>query len=125
MEQVERRNFLRVQFKSETILKSRDVRIEGKIRNLSLAGAFITTREKIEQDTEVEVEIILDDPPPAVSVTLSAKVVRLEPEGVAIQFRGMPMDAYERLRDVISDIHGDKKRVVAVFLKYMKLGGYF
>jgi hypothetical protein len=125
MEQVERRNFLRVQFKSETILKSRDVRIEGKIRNLSLAGAFITTREKIEQDTEVEVEIILDDPPPAVSVTLSAKVVRLEPEGVAIQFRGMPMDAYERLRDVISDIHGDKKRVVAEFLKYMKLGGYF
>ena len=125
MEKVERRNFVRVPFKSETILKSKDARIEGTIKNLSLAGAFINTQEKIERDTEVEIEIILDDPPPAVIVIMSAKVVRLEPEGFAIQFRGMPMDAYERLRDVIADIHGDKRKAVAEFLKCLRLNGYF
>jgi len=125
MEKVDRRNFLRVPFKSETILKSQDARIVGTIENLSLAGAFINTQEKIEQDTEVEITIILDYPPPAVSVVMSAKVVRLAPEGIAVQFKGMPMDAFERLRDVIADIHGDKKKVVAEFLKYMKLEAYF
>ncbi len=125
MEKLERRNFLRVPFKSETILKYQDVRIEGKIENLSLVGAFVNTPEKIEQDTEIEIEIILEDPPPVVSVILNAKVVRLAPEGIAIKFTGMSMDVYERLRDIIADISGDKKKVVAEFLKYMNLEAYF
>lgn len=125
MEKLERRNFLRVPFKSETILKYQDVRIEGKIENLSLVGAFVNTPEKIEQDTEIEIEIILEDPPPVVSVILNAKVVRLAPEGIAIKFTGMSMDVYERLRDIIADINGDKKKVVAEFLKYMNLEAYF
>jgi hypothetical protein len=125
MEKVERRRFVRVPFKSETILKTQDARIEGTINNLSFGGAFIKTQEKIEQDTEVEIEIILHEPPPAVNVILSAKVVRLAPEGIAIQFTGMSMDVYERLRDVIAGIHGDKKKVVAEFLKYMDLEAYF
>ncbi len=124
MDNVERRNFLRVPFKSETILKTQDVRIEGKIKNLSLVGAFIETPEKMKRGTEVEIEFILDDPPPAVSVTLNAKVVRLEPEGIAIQFTGMSMEVYERLRDVIAEIHGDKRKVVAEFIKYMNLEAY-
>jgi PilZ domain len=125
MEKVERRRFIRVPFKSETILKSKDAQIEGTINNLSLGGAFINTQEKIEQYTEVEIEFILHDPPPAVNVILSAKVVRLTPEGIAIQFTGMSMEVYERLRDIIADIHGDKKKVVAEFLKYMDLKEYF
>ncbi|MFZ0931555.1 MAG: PilZ domain-containing protein [Syntrophobacteraceae bacterium] len=124
MEKIERRSFVRVPFKSETILKSQDVRIEGTIKNLSIGGAFINTPEKIEQDTDVEIEIILDDPPPAVSVILSAKVVRLAPEGIAIKFTGMSLDVYERLRDVIADIQGDKRKVVEEFLKYMHLEAY-
>jgi hypothetical protein len=124
MEKVERRNFVRVPFKSKTILKSQDARIEGTIKNLGLAGAFIITPDKIEQDTEVEIEIILDDSPPAVSVILSGKVARLAPEGIAIQFTGMYMDVYEQLRNVIADIHGDKRKVVEEFLKYMNLEAY-
>jgi len=124
MEKVERRTFVRVPFKSETILKTKDARIEGTINNLSLGGAFINTQERIEQDTEVEIEIILHDPPPDVNVILSAKVVRLAPKGIGIQFTGMSMDVYERLRDVIAYIHGDKRKVVEEFLKYMDLKAY-
>jgi hypothetical protein len=125
MEKMEMRRFVRVPFKSETILKTQDARIEGTINNLSFGGAFIVTQGKIEKDTEVEVEIILHDPPPAVNVILSAKVVRLAPEGIAIQFTGMSMDVYERLRDAIAGIHGDKKKVVSEFLKYMDSNAYF
>jgi hypothetical protein len=124
MEKVERRRFVRVPFKSETILKTQDARIEGTINNLSFGDAFITTQGKIAENTEVEIEIILHDPPPAVNVILNAKVVRLAPQGIAIQFTGMSMDVYERLRDVIAGIHGDKKKVVAEFLKYMNLNAY-
>ncbi len=125
MEKEERRRFLRVPFKSETILKTQDARIAGTINNLSLGGAFIDTRGKIEKDTEVEIEFILHDPPPAVNIILSAKVVRLAPDGIAIQFTGMSMDVYERLRDIIANIHGDKKKVLAEFIKYMDLKEYF
>ncbi|MGA2940079.1 MAG: PilZ domain-containing protein [Syntrophobacteraceae bacterium] len=125
MEKVERRRFVRVPFKSETILKTQDARIEGTINNLGLGGAFINTKGKIEQNTDVEIEIILHDPPPDVNVVLSAKVVRLAPEGIGIQFTGMSMEVYERLRDTIAGVHGDKKKVVAEFLKYMDLEAYF
>jgi len=97
MEEVENRSFVRVPFKSTTILKSQNVRIEGTIKNLSLAGAFINTREKIERDTEVEIEMIFDNAPSAVSVMLSGKVVRLEPEGIAIQFTDMSTGALARI----------------------------
>jgi len=122
MERVERRSFVRVPFKSETILRTETANIQGTIKNLSLAGAFIKTHEKIEQHAEVEIEIILDDPPPAVNVMLSGKVMRIEPEGIAVQFTGMSMDVFERLRDIIADLHGDKGRVVAEFVKHMALG---
>ncbi len=124
MEKIQRRCFLRVPFTSETILKCQDIRIEGTIRNLSFGGAFVDTPEKIEQDTRVEVEIILDEISPAVSIFLSAKVARLAPEGIAIKFTEMSMDVYERLRDVISDVHGDKRKIVEEFLKYMHLEAY-
>jgi hypothetical protein len=124
MEKIQKRCFLRVPFKSETILKAQDALIDGTIKNLSIGGAFIDTPEKIEPDTRVEIEIILDDPPPSVTVILSAKVARLAPEGIAIKFTEMSMDTYERLRDIISDINGDKRKVVEEFLKYMHLEAY-
>jgi hypothetical protein len=125
MDMVERRSFVRVPFSAEVILKLRDTRITGRIENLSLGGAFISTPAKVERDTDVEVEIFLDDPPSDLSVVLSAKVVRLAPDGIAIQFTGMSMDVFERLRDVIADIHGDKRKVVAEFLKYVDLNPFF
>jgi hypothetical protein len=124
MEKEERRNFVRVPFKFEAILKSQNAQVRGTIENVSLGGAFINTPGKIEQGTEVGIEILLDDLPPVLSVTLSAKVVRVVPEGIAIQFTGMSMEVFERLRDVIADIHGDKRKVVAEFLKYMDLNRF-
>ncbi len=121
----ERRRFVRVPFESETILKYQDVHIEGAIKDLSLGGAFVSTPEKIELGTEIEIEIIMRDPPPAVSIILRAKVVRDTSEGIGIQFTGMSMEVYQQLRDVIANIHGDKKKVLAEFLKYMDLKEYF
>jgi hypothetical protein len=125
MDVVEKRSFVRVPFSAEVILKSPGTRITGRIENLSLGGAFINTPKKIEQGTDVEVEIFLDDPPTDLSVILGAKVVRLAPEGIAIQFTGMTMEVFERLRDVIGDIHGDRRKVVAEFLKYLDLNPFF
>ena len=119
MEKVERRSFVRVPYKSEVILKSQASRIDATIKNLCLAGGFINTKEEIEQDTEVEIEILFDDPLPADSNILNAKVVRIESEGIAVQFKGMSLNVYERLRDIIGDRYGDKEKVVSEFLKFM------
>ena len=121
MEILEKRSFVRVPFRSEAILKSCDKKLtRGSIRNLSLGGAFIVTPEDIERDADMEVEIFLDDPPSDLSVNLSAKVVRLLPEGVAIRFTELYLDIFEKLWDVISGNLADKDRVEE-FLRFMNL----
>jgi len=119
MIKVERRSFARVPFESQVILKSQTSSIEATVKNLGLGGGFFNAREKIEQETDVEIEILFDDPLPADSNILNAKVVRIAPEGVAVQFKGMSLDVYERLRDIIGDMYGDKEKVVSEFLKFM------
>ena len=97
MEKGERRCFVRVPFEYAAILKSQDAGIEGTIKNLGVAGAFINTPEKIEKDTEIEIEITLSNSQPSMSITLGAKVVRLEPDGIAVQFTEMSVGTLSRI----------------------------
>ncbi len=113
MQGVERRSFVRVPFESTTVVRSQTAMVDGTIKNVCLAGAFINTPEMIPLDTHVEVAITPDKSPPDVDFTLSAKVVRLVPEGLGLQFTGMSPDVYGRLRDIIGDRLGDKAKMGA------------
>ena len=119
MELMDRRSFLRVPFESEAVVASSGGWIEGTMKNLCLAGAFIRTQGIIEPETEVEIEILRDAPSFAASLILDAKVVRHEAEGIAIRFTRMTTDVYKQLEDTVSRIHGDRETVVAEFVKFL------
>ena len=67
----------------------------------------------------VEVEIFLAEPASDISVVIGGTVARHARSEVAIEFSGMYLDEYERLRDVVANSLGDKRKVVEEFLKYM------
>jgi len=80
---------------------------------------LIKVAEKLELGLAVEVEIFLSEPASDVSVVLSGRIVRQTADGVAVEFSGMYLDDYERLRDVLARSLGNKRKVIEEFLEYM------
>ncbi|MFZ2448393.1 MAG: PilZ domain-containing protein [Syntrophobacteraceae bacterium] len=119
MRQSDRRRFTRVPYTSEAILTGPDIRLRGTVENLSLNGVLMKVPEKPEVGLSVEVEIFLAEPASDVSVVLSGTVVRQTADAAAVEFSGMYLDDYERLRDVIALSLGDRKKVIEEFLEYM------
>jgi hypothetical protein len=116
---MEKRSFTRVPFSSEAVLKIRDARIRGLIENISLRGAYVKIQDELEVGQSLEMEIFLAEPASDLSLVLNGTVVRRSPDGIGIQFSGMSLDVYERIRDMIADIVGDKHKVVMEFIDYM------
>ena len=119
MKTSDRRRFTRAPFSSETIITARDIRVRGMLENLSLKGAMVKVSEKFPIGLAVEVEIFLAEPASDLSVVIGGTVARHAPDGVAIEFSGMYLDGYERLRDVVANSLGDRRKVVEEFLEYM------
>lgn len=118
----ERRRFSRVPFHPVVIARNRSIETDGRIENLSLHGALLNMKERIDIGCDLEIEIFLTDPAADISIKVNGKVVRYTPEGAAIQFTGMYLDDFGRLRDRIASILGDKKKVVEEFFAYLTAG---
>lgn len=115
----ENRNFTRVPFRSEALLKSRDTQMRAVVENLSLNGALLKTAETLEVGREVEIEIGLVPPASDVGIQLVGKVARQTADGMAVQFTGMYLDAFQQLEKMLSTALGDRKKIIEEFLEYM------
>jgi hypothetical protein len=119
MPKKEKRKFSRVPFNSIAILRNRKTLTEGTIENLSLNGVMISMSERIETGQDLEIEIFLIEPASDISIKLNGTVLRQTPEGIAIQFTGMYLDDFGRLRDQIASSLGDKGKVIEEFIEYL------
>jgi hypothetical protein len=119
MPEDERRKFSRIPFNSIAIVRNRKTQTEGEIDNLSLNGVLLKTSEKIETGCDLELEIFLIEPASDISIKLCGKVLRQTSEGIAVQFTGMYLDDFGRLRDQIANRIGDKGKVIEEFLEYL------
>jgi hypothetical protein len=119
MQKDERRDFTRVPFKSEVIVTTSSARMRGKIKDLSLKGALVKLTGEISVGEPAEIEIFLIEPASDLSVVLGGTAVRRSHEGIGIEFSGMYLDEYERLRDAVANSLGDKRLVVEEFIRYM------
>jgi hypothetical protein len=119
MPQNEKRKFSRVPFNSMATLRNRKTQLEGRIENLSLNGVLIKTSEQIEAGQDLEIEIFLAAPASDISIKLNGTALRHTSEGVAIQFSGMYLDDFGRLRDQIASSLEDKGKVIEEFLDYL------
>ena len=119
MSQKERRKFYRIPFNSIAIVSGRNLQTEGTIENLSLNGVLLHVSDKIETGQELEVEIFLIEPADDISIKLNGKVLRRTPEEIAVQFTGMYLDDFGKLRDQIATCLEDKGRIIEEFFEYL------
>lgn len=120
MQEDEKRKFSRIPFNSIAIVRNRKTQTKAKIENLSLNGVLLQMSERTETGCALELEIFLIEPASDISIKLCGKVLRQTAEGIAVQFTGMYLDDFGRLRDQIATRMGDKGKVIEEFLEYLK-----
>jgi hypothetical protein len=118
---MERRNFLRILFESQAVIKFKDKTITGEIENLSLNGILIRTSEKRLINDLVEVSISLSGSSSQLSINLEGILVRCDDNGMAIQFKKIDIDSFIHLKNVIAYNWGDEDEVMDQLLEYIEL----
>ena len=117
---MEKRQFTRVVFQSEAIVKAKDKTLKGEIGNLSLNGIFLNAPGALPVSEPVEVEIYLSGSTSELALKMEGTVLRDSPEGLAIQFKGMSLDSFIHLKNIISYNRGDEEKVMEEFYEYMR-----
>jgi hypothetical protein len=96
---MEKRNFTRVEFS-----ECASVRHDGQVFfcdtvNISLQGLYIKTEQELPLSAEVEITVFY---PTDSSFRLIANVVRCEELGLGIQIKGIDVQSFVHLRNVVA-----------------------
>jgi len=76
--------------------------VEGRLRNASISGAWIETGEKLPWYAMVNVIVAAGTGPRRRTIELPASVVRMAPEGIAVEWRDM---AVPTLMEIHCSLH--------------------
>jgi len=117
---MEKRVFSRILFQAEAVVEYGGETIKGQVENLSLNGMFLKTHEKISQDEAVEIKIFLSGASSDLSINLRGAVVRLDSDGVAIQFKEMDLDSFVHLKNILTYNRGDESEVMEEFYRFLE-----
>lgn len=74
---------------------------KGITRNISVKGAFIECEKKPLVGTECKIFLSFLEKSAPYSIPITAKVIRIESEGVAIEFQSMQITSLEQLKNII------------------------
>ena len=99
----ERREFIRVPFRTETTVRTADRTIwETSTLDLSMNGIQIATGKELPPvGTPCEIEIVLSELGPGAIIEARGTVVRSRPGILAVHFTEIDLDGYDHLRQVI------------------------
>ena len=99
----ERRDFVRVPFKTATTVRTHDRTIwSSNTLDLSMNGIRILTRDTVPAPgTVCEIEMVLSESEPAVIIEARGAVVRSAPGTLAVHFSEVDFDSYLHLRQLI------------------------
>lgn len=98
----EKRKFTRIPFEIDAMVTSGESVIESDgIRNVSLGGMYIVSREPLPTGSECEVTVNLAGPDTNLQIRIEGEVVRSEGEGFALRFTRMDVDSLIHLRHII------------------------
>jgi hypothetical protein len=111
---MERRNFTRVEFEAEAVIKSGKRIVRGRSENVSLKGLFFQTSEKFDLGKKVRIKLFLHGQED-LFVKLAGKVVRHEDGGFGVQFAGMDFSDFMDLKRIVSLLVGDENQVISEF----------
>jgi PilZ domain len=96
---MEKRNFTRVDFSDCASVRHDNQVFFGDIKNMSLQGMFIQTNQELSLDTVVEITVYR---PPDSSFRVQANVVRCEENGLGLQIKGIDVNSFVHLRDLVT-----------------------
>ena len=109
-----RREFTRVRIHVEVEVSTDDrATISGTVEDLSLNGAYVPCTGRLPVGTECKVELILDGRD--IRLTAAAEVSREDERGIAVEFKGIPLDDLEHLRNLIRYNADDPNQVEEEF----------
>jgi hypothetical protein len=93
---------LPLQFRAEFQLQDSRI-LTGKTKNISFGGVFIYCRNAAEEvvGSEGKLRIILQDYTEGGSVTISGRIVRVDEEGMGIQFVSIGFEDYQKFRNMM------------------------
>lgn len=101
--EAERRQKKRVDFKTHIILTTDDseVHLDGSSKDLSLKGVYVNTDEALAIGSKCRVEIRLTGMTEDLILRMIGRIVRQEPDGLAVVFKTMDLDSYTHLKNIV------------------------
>lgn len=74
---------------------------KGVTRNVSVKGAFIECEKKPLVGTECKIFLSFLEKAAPYSIPVTARVIRIEPDGVAVEFKSMQITSLEQLKSIV------------------------
>jgi hypothetical protein len=113
----EKREFVRVPFRTGTTIRTSDRTIwPGNTLDISMNGLRVATTETVPPEgTLCEVGIVLAEAPEPVIIEARGSVVRSKPGTLAVHFSEVDVDSYEHLRQLILNNSEDPERAEKQF----------
>jgi PilZ domain-containing protein len=90
---VKKRQFERVDCRTEALISYGDRSIKGEVENLSLKGLFVKTDQKIDLHETVCVTVFFNGTSGELSFSLQGKVVRVADNGIGVNFKKIDVDS--------------------------------
>jgi len=99
----EKRRKTRVAFEGEAVIRTMDEEITAPadIRDISMQGIFLRTAHQLHTDTLCDVEIMLTGASTRLSLKVKGQVVRSDEDGLGIEFKGVDIDSYFHLKNLV------------------------
>ena len=115
---MEKRKTTRIVFRVEAVIGTGGKTIRGKVENLSLAGIFVVTSDRLPPGQRVEVTVYLSGSTSQLTVEAKGKVLRSDHRGVAVQFDEIDLDSFIHLRNIVALNEGDMDRTMQEFYQH-------
>jgi hypothetical protein len=109
MNKQERREFIRVPFRTSLAVRTQDRTIwSTNSLDISMTGLRASTQAAPpEEGTTCEVEIVLSEAEPPVIIEARGAIVRSAPGTIAVHFTEIDLDSFGHLRQVVLNNTGD------------------
>ena len=90
---VQKRQFERVDCRTEALVTYYDLSFKGEVENLSLKGLFVKTDQKIDMNEPVGVTVFFNGDSGQFSFSLQGKVVHVADNGIGVNFQKIDIDS--------------------------------
>ncbi|HBF36907.1 MAG TPA: PilZ domain-containing protein [Firmicutes bacterium] len=116
---MEKRELIRVPFQIDATILHQDQTYQGKIDNLSLKGMFIQTDGHFKLRDMIQITVHLAGESSDLGIKLSGIIVRINEQGIGVQFEKVDLDSFIHLRNIVAYNSGDEDKVMDEFCNFI------